>query len=165
MTEQEKKAILNLSLKEITKEDFLRLYPNSQNEIYILESLNKAYEERDPQDLEYTLLLCFVFNLFNKTYVDILCKVLPEKWHYKHEDIVLILQKLKSPKSIDALYKTSLERFDYLNYDDSYALARKCIHALGDINTPDAREKLKFLSQSQIPIIKEKAEKQLKYKY
>jgi len=80
-----------------------------------------------------------------------------------HEDIASLLQGIRSPGSIDELYKTALTRFDYLDYDDSYSLARKCIHALGDINTAESKEKLAMLAGSGIPIIKEAAEKQLYY--
>jgi hypothetical protein len=92
-----------------------------------------------------------------------LSKLLLEEWHYRHEDITTILQDLKSPKSSDALYDRALVKPVYMNYDESYSLARKCIHALGDINTEYSRDKLILLAASDIPIVKEKAEKQLYY--
>ena len=56
---------------------------------------------------------------------------------------------------------TALKKFEYLAYDETHALARKAIHALADINTEEAKEKLRMLAKSDVPIIKEKAEKQI----
>ncbi|CDG89183.1 HEAT repeat domain-containing protein [Xenorhabdus bovienii] len=64
--------------------------------------------------------------------------------------------------SVDALYQVSNFELDYLDFDDSYALAVKCIWGLGDIGTPEALEKLKILSISDNEIIKENAINQLK---
>lgn len=165
MTEQEKKLILDLSLKSISEEDFFHQFRINIDSIqsYVLEQLQKAYAGKNPDDVSYSLLLGFFFKTFSLDYENVLSKLIEEDWHYKHEDIALILQTLKSPKSVDALYNTALREFKYLGYDDTFSLARKCIHALGDINTEYAREKLQMLAQSDIPIIKEKAEKQLYY--
>lgn len=165
MNIKEKDLIIDFALKKITKEDFLSTYsvnPAIEKQ-HVLQLLEKAYQEKNADDVDILLVLGFLFDVFSKDYIDILCKLIVEDWHYKHEDIALVLQKLKSPESIDALYKTALAKFEYLDYDDSYALARKCIHALGDMNTDYAKEKLKLLAASDIDIIKEKAEKQLYY--
>lgn len=58
---------------------------------------------------------------------------------------MILLQGFKAPESVDAIYTTIFSHFEYLDYDDSFALARKCIHALGDINTAYSREKLELL--------------------
>ncbi len=137
MTSHEKELIKDLALKSISKDDFLAQYSTELNidKGYVLETLEKANADKNAEDVEYSLLLGFLFNLFSTDYIDVLCKLILEKWHFKHEDIALIFQELKSPQSIECLYQAVLMRFDYLRYDDSYALARKCIHALGDINT------------------------------
>lgn len=165
MTPTEKELIKDLVHGNITQESFLQQFPvnlkNDKN--YILFALQKAYADMNAEDVEYSLSLLLLNEEYSQTdkYVDILSALLNEKWHYKHEDIAVLLQGLKSPRSVDALYNAAVSKFEYLNYDDSYALARKCIHALGDINTEHSREKLKLLTTSDIQIIKEKAEKQL----
>lgn len=167
MTIEEKQLINEYLAGNLTKENLLKKYPINliEDKAYILSSLEYAYKNKNADDVGYTLSLLIFDADFNKTdkYVEILCKLLYEDWHFSHEDIVSLLQGIKSPKSIDTLYKTALTEFEYLNYDDTYALARKCIHALGEINTEKAKEKLILLAQSNIPIIKEKAEKQLHY--
>lgn len=85
-----------------------------------------------------------------------------ESWHYRHEDIASLLQDAKSPTSIDALNKAVMTKFGYLDFDDSYALAVKCIWALGEIGTPEAMDKLTKLSKSDNKIIRDNAINQLK---
>jgi hypothetical protein len=163
MTEIEKKLILEFSLQKINIDEFLQNYSKVVDSNHVLQLLIEAYNQKDSSEVEYALLLGFIFNTFSNEYVEVLCKLIQEEWHYKHEDIALVLQELKSPVSVDALYMAALKKLDYLGYDDSFALARKCIHALGDINTESSKEKLKLLAISDILIIREKAEKQLNY--
>jgi hypothetical protein len=163
MTEQQKKLILDLSLGNISLDEFSKKYSEHIDSEYVLMKLRMAFEKQDASGVEYALLLGFFFKLFNKDYTDLLNNLIQEDWHFKHEDIASVLQQIKSPSSIEALYNSALKRLEYLDYDDSYALARKCIHALGEIHTEYSKEKLQLLAESDIPIIKEKAEKQLNY--
>jgi hypothetical protein len=165
MTEQEKKIIGDYNTGTISKESFLKNYPFELNEAYVYNLFHTACKNKNAEEIDYGIMvLSFVSTFENPNkYVDILNDLLKEDWHYKHEDIVLFLQELKSPTSIDALYSRALVKPSYMDYDDTYSLARKCIHALGDINTDYSREKLMQLASSDIPVIKEKAEKQLFY--
>ena len=163
MTESDKKLILDLSLEKINIDDFFQDYSNQVDSNHVLQLINEAYSKKDYSELEYSLLLGFKFETFSNDYGNVLNKLIQEDWHFKHEDLALILQDLKLPESVDPLYVAALKRLDYLNYDDSFAVARKCIHALGDIGTEAALEKLKQLSNTNIAIIKEKVEKQLNY--
>ena len=128
---------------------------------YILKLLETAYRERNSTDVECSLIVAYRYSLFSQEYVSILVRLIESDWHYKHEDIAFALQKLKSPKAVECLYRTALKRFPYLDYDDAYALAVKCIWALGDTNTAESREKLKLLSKSDNEIIRENAIKQI----
>ncbi|MBN8851224.1 MAG: hypothetical protein BGO55_10025 [Sphingobacteriales bacterium 50-39] len=165
MTVNEKQLITDFVSGKITSDVFLSRYPIDfdNNHSYILLTLQNAYELRNAEEVDLGLSLLFFDKEFrnSKKYVEILCELLSASWHYRHEDIVTLLQGLKAPESVDALYEAALSRFDYLDYDDTYALARKCIHALGDIKTEYSKEKLRLLATSDVPIIKEKAEKQL----
>jgi hypothetical protein len=80
-----------------------------------------------------------------------------EDWHHRHEDIASALQDIRVPSTADCLYRAALRKHDYLAYNDSEALAVKCIWALHDIGTSEAGEKLKFLSQSPSTPIRETA--------
>jgi hypothetical protein len=167
MTTNEKQLITDFVSGKIASDVFLSRYPVDfeSNHSYVLSTLQNAYELKNAEEIDLGLSLLFFDKGFkdSKKYVEILCKLLSASWHYKHEDIVTLLQGLKAPESVDALYEAALSRFDYLDYDDTYALARKCIHALGDVATEHSKEKLRLLATSDVPIIKEKAEKQLYY--
>jgi hypothetical protein len=167
MTDKEKKILNEFYFNKITKEEFLKQYPVdiTKNKRHIFLSVKEAYNNKDANELDLALTL-IIFNttvVDSDEFVELLCLLLKERWHPQHENIVTILQGIKSPKSIDTLYQTALTRFDSVAYMETYSLARKCIHALGDINTEYAKEKLRLLAESDVPVIKEKAEKQLYY--
>lgn len=163
MTNKERDTIKKLMTKLITEEEFTKKFSVdiSMNPGYVGELLEIAFNEANSDDVEYALFIGFTFNVFSEDYVGILCKLIEAKWHYQHENIAMIFQKLKSPNSIESLYKTAITEFEYLDYDESYALAVKCIWALGNINTDGSRKKLELLSQSENEIIRDNAIKQL----
>ena len=59
-------------------------------------------------------------------------------------------------------YELAISNFEKYRWDDNFALVRKCCFALGDINTPKAKEKLELLLQSEEETIREHAMEQLK---
>lgn len=163
MNNEKRELIEKLMLKSITKEDFLNGLKINKTMLpkYIKEKLGVAYNEKNADDVEYLLFVGFVFNLFSENYIDILCKLLGEKWHYQHEDIAMIFQELKSPKTVESLYKAVLTRFEYLDYDKAFALAVKCIWALWAINTLESHKKLELLSSVENEIIRKCAQERL----
>lgn len=60
----------------------------------------------------------------------------------KHEEIAFMMQSLADPKTVDSLYHACTLKFDYLDYDDTYQFARKCIKEISQINDADAINKL-----------------------
>ncbi|RZL32198.1 MAG: hypothetical protein EOP00_34230, partial [Pedobacter sp.] len=78
----------------------------------------------------------------HKEFVNFLCDLLEYDWHFDHEDVVQILQKIGDAQAINILHKTALRKFEYLEYDDSKTLARKCTWALADIGTKEAKAAL-----------------------
>ncbi|MES2371135.1 MAG: HEAT repeat domain-containing protein [Bacteroidota bacterium] len=164
MTNDEKQLIADLISGSLENDDFLKQYPIDllTNKDYIPQQLEHAFSEENGDNVEDLMYLFFRFDEeFDGKYVEVFCKLLRMPWHNQHENMVRLLQGLKDARSVNCLYETALARFEYLDYDDTFALARKCIHALADINNEDAREKLKLLTTSDIQIIREKAEKQL----
>jgi hypothetical protein len=165
MTLAQKKLLKDFMFGLISHEEMQKKYPVdlTKNGDYIFSTIRQAWEDKNPEDLEYSLLL-ILFNkavIYQEGFVELLGQLLKEEWHHQQEDIVSVLQKLKSPKSIEVLYETIFKKFTNLSYDDTYSLSRQCIHALGDINTDESRAKLKLLTVSDIPAIKEAALKQL----
>jgi hypothetical protein len=160
MTDFEKETIMNLALGKITKDDFLKTLDISESmlEEYTLTSLQNGYKEKDRDAIEYTFYFGYDVS-YSERFIDILNKLMIEDWHICHEDIARLLQKLKSPDSIDYLYKAIFvaDKLWYLPFDMSGALIRKCCFALGDIDTERSRQILKVLTSSENDLIKEAA--------
>ncbi|MHC1748011.1 MAG: hypothetical protein AB9856_06410 [Cellulosilyticaceae bacterium] len=163
MTQKERELIRQLIRKSVSKEYFLENFTVnvSDDSDYIKQLLEIAYDEKEAYDIDYLLYIGFTFKLFTEEYIEILCKLIESMWHEQHENIAGIFQFLKSPQSIESLYKTVITQFEYLDYDESYALAVKCIWALGNISTSESKKKLQLLSESDNEIISENAIKQL----
>ena len=167
MTFEEKQIINEFYFNRITEDEFLKFYPVNfcEDKRYIFQSTQAVHKNKntDELDLVLTLINLGICDINTDEFIELLCLLLKEKWHKQHENISSILQFAKSPKSIDTLYDTAITKFDYLDYDDSIPLAIKCIHALGEIKTPYAKEKLEMLAASGLPVIQDKAKKQLSY--
>lgn len=167
MTTLEKELIRSLVFGKISREEFVQKYPVDllTDPNYALKGLEISIKERSAENVERFLhLISFEPNWIQSSeYADVLCSLLKETFHFRHEDVVLLLQKMKNPRTVDCIYDRALVIPEYMDYDDSYSLARKCIHALGDINTEESKAKLVLLSNSTIPVISEKAKKQLSY--
>ncbi len=165
MNKEEMELIDELIIQSITRDEFLDRFPVDLrvNKNYLFETLQKAITNKDAEELEAVSTLIGMFDNYTK-YINILCFLILEKWHYMHENIADKFQILKMPETVDCLYQAAISKFEYLDFDDSYALARRCIHALGDINTDKAKEKLKLLAKSDNKIIKKSALHQLNRK-
>ena len=152
-----------LMKKNISKDEFLAIEGMDENSIgeSVYKELIEAMNHQLPIRVDNLLFLIFHFNLLDEKMDDILNQLLMCDWHMQHENIAMLLQRLKSPSSIEALYETAIKEYEYLEYDEAHALALKCIWALGDIGTELAKQKLQLLLNSNIPVIKENAQKQL----
>lgn len=163
MTNNERMIIDKFMDRDISEEQFMEQFPINivDNSSDFRKMLEAAYDEKNEEDIDYLFYIGFTFNVFNENDVDYLCKLMREPWHHQHEDIATLFDFLKSSLSIECLYEAAITEFEYLSYDNSYALAVKCIWALGNINSIDSRQKLQLLSKSENKIIRENAIKQL----
>lgn len=124
-----------------------------------LSLLRNNLSNKDAKGLSNTLAI-ILHDGADSDYTDILLQLLDEKWHISEEDIVVVLELIKAPESIDKLYEVAVNVPDY---DDMRALAKKCMWALSAIRTPAAIQKLQLLQCSDDPIIKENATFQLEH--
>lgn len=163
MNNVQRDLIRKLMIKSIAKEEFLDCFKVDMGLMpkYIRELLEVAFFEKNADDVEFGLFVGFTFNLFSEEYVDILCSLIEAPWHYQHENIAMIFRELKSSKAIESLYKTAVTQFEYLDYDESYALAVKCIWALGSTNNSEAYKMLEVLAKSDNEVIRDTAIEQL----
>jgi hypothetical protein len=130
------------------------------NSARILTRLEEAILSQSASDVESALTLLYQTKAMNGA-ASVLIKLLALPWHRKHEDIARLLQQLRDPTAVEALYAAALEKHGYLAYDNSYALARKCTWALGDIGTPEAFAKLKLLATHRDSVIAQYAQERI----
>ncbi len=103
-----------------------------------------------------------IFKKYSLDFVDIFSKLSKEEFHEEHETIASFFQWIHLPQTIDCIYELATSDFEKYRWDDNFALVRKCCFALGDINTPKAKEKLELLLQNEEETIREHAMEQLK---
>ncbi|TLF92252.1 HEAT repeat domain-containing protein [Nocardia cyriacigeorgica] len=125
-----------------------------------LDLLERAASKRDIDDLELALIVCFAFGVTN-AHLSVLLELSQEDWHRSHEDIVSKLGELTSPDSVTALRELAEWVPAYLEYDESRALARKAIWAIGGIPGPEAEGALIQLAGSDDEIVRKEAKRQL----
>ena len=165
MTPEEKQNIFDLIENRITAEEFLRRWGAARSEASKLGLgiLEKAYRTKAAGDVSFGLYLAFHFGV-TAEYFDVLCKLADEEWHKSHEDVVWALDGLRDKRAIDVFVRAALKLHPYLAYDDTRALASKALYALANLADPDADERLRWLSQSDDPVVKEEAVRQLQYR-
>ncbi|QDV17145.1 hypothetical protein Pan153_17800 [Gimesia panareensis] len=147
MKPKETELIIGLRSGVLSRDDFSACFPSQIDSTYFKHELESALKNRDPDVVEDLLFLGFEFSLFTLQHTKLLCSLLNQGWHRSHEDVASILQTLKSPESVDALFTAVNTRYDYLSYDDSTALAVKCVWALSGTDTEEARNKIEFIAE------------------
>ena len=112
----------------------------------IKEGIKIACQRKNSTEIENLMLSISFFELYDRTeFIEDYIKLAKEEFHGEHETIASYFQSFHLPR-----------------WDDNFALIRKCCFALGDINTPKAKEKLELLLQSEEETIREHAMEQLK---
>jgi HEAT repeat protein len=87
-----------------------------------------------------------------------LSRLLLEKWHESHEDIVFELGLIGDPRTTRAILKAAQFHLAYLeHWGNVHEFQRKCAYALARIGTAEAREALEVLAGSEDPQLREYA--------
>ena len=126
----------------------------------VIALLQQARTTRDADSVEAALTVAFQRGL-TPSLVPLLCDLILDDWHTRHEDIALALEELRDPHSIDALARAALSSHAYLDYDENFGFARKCTWALARIATHEAFERLRELARCSNPTIAAYASKRL----
>jgi hypothetical protein len=165
VTPEEERLILSLVIqtdgrRKGSPEEVLRHFGTTDGPGLGLSLLCDAVDRRDGLQVEMALIVCYTFG-FTTDHLDSLVRLCFAEWHVKHEDVVSALGQLRMPESVDALYHMTQWIPDYLDYDESRALATKAIWALGGTPGPQAEQALVRLLDSNSEILREGAEVQL----
>jgi hypothetical protein len=124
--------------------------------------LREAIERKDAGDFELALIVCERFGAIDESLMPLFIEQSRADWHTRHEELVSILGKYKSPATVDALYHATQWIPEYLDYDDARALAHKAIWALGGTPGPEATEALTRLLTDKDEDLHEPAAQQLR---
>lgn len=149
-------------LGQISKEQFLIINDISDINDDIEKGLVEAYRNQCADSVEEFIYLIFVFEVFEVRYVNILNKLLITDWHYQHENIALLLQRISSAESIEYLYNEIELRPQYLDWDDNYSFEVKCVRAIYQIGKEKAFSFLEKLCHHSNDVIREIAQRQIK---
>jgi hypothetical protein len=160
---EKQKLVWELALKRISEHEFvLRYGVNFRNDqTQLLGELEQALASRNPNNVEAALILGALFGWPQSSEI-VLCRLLEEEWHTRHEDIAFTLQQLHPACAVEPLYRAVTKNLEYLAYDNGAALARKCIYALAAIGTADAKENLVALTNSNVEHVRSYAQRALK---
>lgn len=166
MTPEERLLVLSLVVvpgrqHEDRREDILRHFGTSDGRMLGLTLLKDAISRKDAEDVEMALVVSAAFG-FTGGHLQPLVLLTSAGWHQKHEDVVSALGELRDTAAVDALYNMTQWVPDYLDFDESRALARKAIWALGKMPGDSATETLGRLADSDDEIVQEEAVRQLK---
>lgn len=165
MTPEQRQSIMSMVIvpgrdRAGSPDDVLRQFEADDGQALGLDLLWDAARRRDAVDVELALVVCFAFG-FTMGHLGLLIELARADWHHSHENVVTGLARLRSPEAAGALEHAARWVPQYLGFDDSRALARKAIRALGAIPGPEARQALTGLLDSGSHIVREGAESQL----
>jgi hypothetical protein len=165
MTPADRRAIASLVIvpgrsRSGSPEDVLRHFGTTDGRSLGLRLLRDAVDRQDGLDAEMALIVCFTFG-FTMDDLDLLVQLTSADWHRKHEDVMSALGLLRAPTAVGALYHAAWWIPDYLDFDESRALAVKAIWALGGTPGIEAEEALKRLLIAEDDIVRCAARAQL----
>jgi hypothetical protein len=155
MTPEQRALVVELSLGRISAAEFVKragFDPLAESD-FVPHALKASLESRSNDELACVMLLAFRYELLKPELAPLLAELLLEPWHRSHENLAYTLQQLRDPRTAPALADAGLVKHDYLAYDNSYALARKCCWALADIGTAEAHGYLERLASNPDPVI------------
>jgi len=121
-------------------------------------ALDKLFETiiatEDAPGVDYGLSIIHELDL-SSAMLDTLHRLILAPWHYRYEDLIHTLQKLKHPASVPIIKAAMQKRYDYL---ESYGTGTQqfisqCGYALVSIGTDEALAVIKELAQSNDPIL------------
>jgi hypothetical protein len=149
--------------RAMSPEEFLRRAGAADGRQLGLDLLRDAVQRQHAVDLEMALIVCFTFG-FTMDHLDLLLQMSSADWHRKHEDIVSALAELRSSTAVSVLVRATQWVPEYLEFDETRALARRAIWALGKTPGPEAARALGLFLHSDNEIFRKTARTALEYR-
>ncbi len=162
MTTEERGLVMALATQGLSKADFMTRFRGSTDGQQLCGALlTEAIQTEAADDVECSLIVGYTFG-FTDEHLEPLLELASAPWHFMHEDAVTALGQLKSPKAVAGLHAATRWIPEYLDFDESRALAVKAIWALGRIKGPEADAALNELRNDSDPILAESAAEQMR---
>ncbi|TDB64661.1 hypothetical protein [Arundinibacter roseus] len=151
--------------REISWEEFWERYSkdNVIFEGYLLHLCKKALAEQSADTIFEAMFIVHYFKdePTDDTFLDILVACMAGRWHQQHEDLVHYYKGCFREKDIPVLMELVHFQPEYLEWDESRQLARKCIYAIEKINAEAASLAIKELVASEDETVRYYAQKVL----
>ena len=152
--------IVGADYAPVNSQEILDAFETNDGVTLATRLLNEATLSHSAEDLELALFVAGTFKA-TETFVDTLIELFPEDWHHCHENIVFSLDGARQPRAVPTFLLATTWVPEYLDFDESRALARKAIHALGNIPTEETTQALEELAQHEDPTLAGVAQRQL----
>lgn len=128
----------------------------SDKKSYKKDIINLFYQvliDKDKKLLQFCIRASFRDGI-DTDYIEIFDKLILEKWHDEHEDIVDIVYQFKDDRFTTSLEQIANKPEIYRTFDDEMeSTLRKCFHALKAIDSENSRKVIKNLIESKNPNI------------
>jgi hypothetical protein len=111
MTDGEKKVLFEYCRGRLSREEFLRQFPNDFNsKDYVVNAIENAISKGDIDELDCTISLIWLCGK-EKDFVDILNELLINPNHRRHQEITKSIQDIGNPssKAISTIYSIPVQ--------------------------------------------------------
>lgn len=149
--------------RKSSPEEVLRQFGTADGPALSLKLLRDAIERHDGAGVEMGLVAGFAYGSTTE-HLEPLLDLSCADWHQRQEDVVTALRDLHTPAAVKAFVQATRWIPAYLDFDESRALARKAIYALGETSGPEAEHALTELTDSSDEILRETARRVLEHR-
>ncbi len=146
MTPEQQQWALDLAVTDgetskISPEEFLRRFGESDGQALARRLMAEAIAREDADDLELASIVVFTFGVTSEL-LDPLIQAATKDWHHSHDDVVSLLEELRSPKAVDVLSRLTEWAPVGMEESDAKVLATNATWALAKIGGDEALQAL-----------------------
>lgn len=164
-------------MNQISVEDMIDVFKNGNDifmwaqkrrirfdelETILFTMLEEAICDQEDWKVEVSVFFLFHINPIPDRFFPILRKVLLEKWHHSHEDIVSLLELTASTENIETVFETCFLECSYLKSYGREVFVKKCVWALAKYDTQQAWEKIRMLESCSDDLVREATKRVLR---